>query len=50
MGWDGTANAPSEEERTIRSAISFDKGGAWSHLKPPKVGRGVGAATFGPDV
>ena len=26
-----------KEERTIRTVISFDKGGAWNFLKPPRV-------------
>lgn len=28
---------PAKEERAVRSVISFDKGGAWSLLKPPRV-------------
>jgi len=27
----------SKEERTIRTVASFDKGGAWNYLKPPRV-------------
>jgi len=30
-------NKASKEERTIRTTISFDKGGAWTYLKPPRV-------------
>eukprot|EP00419_Tripos_fusus_P088245 CAMPEP_0172861924 /NCGR_PEP_ID=MMETSP1075-20121228/72937_1 /TAXON_ID=2916 /ORGANISM="Ceratium fusus, Strain PA161109" /LENGTH=856 /DNA_ID=CAMNT_0013710117 /DNA_START=111 /DNA_END=2681 /DNA_ORIENTATION=- len=29
--------AKSKEESVIRTVISFDKGGVWSYLKPPKV-------------
>eukprot|EP00811_Abedinium_folium_P004162 NODE_1382_length_2498_cov_7.150148.p1 GENE.NODE_1382_length_2498_cov_7.150148~~NODE_1382_length_2498_cov_7.150148.p1 ORF type:complete len:770 (+),score=159.38 NODE_1382_length_2498_cov_7.150148:291-2312(+) len=28
---------PAKDERTIRTVITFNKGGAWSYLKPPKV-------------
>lgn len=28
---------PAKEERTIRTVVSFDKGAAWSFLKPPRV-------------
>eukprot|EP00929_Paragymnodinium_shiwhaense_P092812 TRINITY_DN5280_c0_g2_i1.p1 TRINITY_DN5280_c0_g2~~TRINITY_DN5280_c0_g2_i1.p1 ORF type:complete len:956 (-),score=196.30 TRINITY_DN5280_c0_g2_i1:31-2898(-) len=30
-------NKVSKEERTIRTVVSFDKGGAWNYLKPPRV-------------
>mmetsp|Transcript_124552 Transcript_124552/g.248482 ORF Transcript_124552/g.248482 Transcript_124552/m.248482 type:complete len:879 (+) Transcript_124552:80-2716(+) len=32
-----TAKAKSKDETVVRTVISFDKGGAWSYLKPPKV-------------
>eukprot|EP00927_Polykrikos_kofoidii_P016941 TRINITY_DN17699_c0_g1_i1.p1 TRINITY_DN17699_c0_g1~~TRINITY_DN17699_c0_g1_i1.p1 ORF type:complete len:1016 (+),score=209.35 TRINITY_DN17699_c0_g1_i1:93-3050(+) len=35
-GFSSKARA-SKEERTIRTVISFDKGGAWNYLKPPRV-------------
>jgi len=35
-GW-GKASRMAKEERTIRTVISFDKGGSWRYLKPPKV-------------
>jgi hypothetical protein len=28
---------PSKQEKIVRTVISFDKGGAWSYLRPPKV-------------
>jgi hypothetical protein len=28
---------PAKNEKTVRSVISFDKGGVWSYLKPPRV-------------
>jgi hypothetical protein len=31
------AGKPAKEERTIRTVVSFDKGAAWSYLKPPRV-------------
>ncbi|CAK9009205.1 unnamed protein product [Durusdinium trenchii] len=35
-GW-GKASRTAKEERSIRTVISFDKGGSWRYLKPPKV-------------
>lgn len=35
-GW-GKASRMAKEERTIRTVISFDKGGSWRYLKPPRV-------------
>lgn len=33
----GVSAKSAKEERTIRTVISFDKGGAWKYLKAPKV-------------
>eukprot|EP00928_Gymnodinium_smaydae_P098503 TRINITY_DN9174_c0_g1_i1.p1 TRINITY_DN9174_c0_g1~~TRINITY_DN9174_c0_g1_i1.p1 ORF type:complete len:895 (-),score=247.61 TRINITY_DN9174_c0_g1_i1:79-2763(-) len=33
----GSFQRKGKEERKIRTVISFDKGGAWRYLKPPKV-------------
>mmetsp|Transcript_113889 Transcript_113889/g.317116 ORF Transcript_113889/g.317116 Transcript_113889/m.317116 type:complete len:956 (-) Transcript_113889:154-3021(-) len=33
----GKAAKAAKEERTIRTVVSFDKGGAWRYLKAPKV-------------
>eukprot|EP00440_Ansanella_granifera_P041644 gb/GFBE01045155.1/.p1 GENE.gb/GFBE01045155.1/~~gb/GFBE01045155.1/.p1 ORF type:complete len:949 (+),score=225.24 gb/GFBE01045155.1/:1-2847(+) len=36
-GFNQKMSRSGKEERTIRTVISFDKGGSWSYLKPPKV-------------
>jgi len=33
----GKTMRSSKEERTIRTVVSFDKGAAWTYLRPPKV-------------
>lgn len=39
----GQSQKAAKTERTIRTVVSFDKGGAWSYLKPPRVdSRGKG--------
>mmetsp|Transcript_57564 Transcript_57564/g.167171 ORF Transcript_57564/g.167171 Transcript_57564/m.167171 type:complete len:931 (+) Transcript_57564:102-2894(+) len=50
-GQKGKAKA-TKEERTIRTVISFDKGGAWNYLKAPRVnslGKPYECASKGPE-
>ncbi|CAE8626011.1 unnamed protein product, partial [Polarella glacialis] len=37
VGFDANAVKSAKEERDIRTVVSFDKGGSWTYLKPPRV-------------